>query len=61
MGEGKIMIWGCFHANGVGILKKIDGTMDQNKYHSILTRSVIPEIKKLINEEPYYSDLDFSA
>jgi transposase len=46
------MVWGCFHANGVGILRKIEGTMDQNQYHTILCHAVIPEIKKLTNEEP---------
>jgi transposase len=51
-GGGKIMVWGCFHANGVGILRKIDGTMDQNQYHTILCRAVIPEIKTLTQEEP---------
>jgi transposase len=51
-GGGKIMVWGCFHANGVGILRKIEGTMDQNQYHTILCHAVIPEIKKLTNEEP---------
>jgi transposase len=50
-GGGKIMVWGSFHASGTGILKRITGTMDKNKYHTILTRTVIPEIKKLNAQE----------
>ena len=51
-GGGKIMVWGCFHASGVGLLKRITGNMDQHQYHSILTHSVLPELKKLTKEEP---------
>ena len=51
-GGGKIMVWGCFHASGVGILKLVTGHMDQHQYHSILTHSMMPELKRLTNEEP---------
>jgi transposase len=50
-GGGKIMVWGCFHASGVGLLRKVTGTMDQQQYHTILTRAVIPEIKKLTEQD----------
>ena len=50
-GGGKIMVWGCFHASGVGILRKIIGTMDQHQYHTILTQEVIPEIKRLTQKD----------
>ena len=29
-GGGKILLWGCFTANGVGSFTKIDGIVDQN-------------------------------
>lgn len=51
-GGGSIMIWGCFHASGVGVLKRITGHMDQNQYHSILTHTVMPEMKRLAQDEP---------
>jgi transposase len=51
-GGGKINVWGCFHASGVGILKRIEGIMDGSKYHTILTHSAMPEMKKLTNENP---------
>lgn len=51
-GGGKIMVWGCFHASGVGILKLVTGHMDQHQYHTILTHSMMPELKRLTNEEP---------
>jgi transposase len=51
-GGGKIMVWGCFHASGVGVLKRITGIMDQHQYHTILTHSFMPEMKRLTKEEP---------
>ena len=50
--RGKIMVWGCFQAQGVLVLRRVIGTMDQHKYHTILTNAVIPEIRKLTNETP---------
>ena len=51
-GGGKIMVWGSFHASGVGILRKISGIMNQHQYHTILTNSVMPQLKKLVNDDP---------
>jgi transposase len=50
-GGGKIMVWGCFHSNSVGVIRKVDGNMDQHQYHTILTHSVLPEIKKLAQKD----------
>ena len=38
-GGGKIVVWGSFHASGVGILRRITGIMDQHQYQTILTKS----------------------
>ena len=46
-GGGKIQIWGCFHASGVGNLAKIDGIMDKNVYYKILRYKVLREIREL--------------
>ena len=35
-GDGGVMIWNCFHANGFGPLILVDGTVDQDKYINIL-------------------------
>ncbi|CEG81723.1 hypothetical protein RMATCC62417_15888 [Rhizopus microsporus] len=34
-GGGGVMIWSCFHANGLGPLVLVDGTVDQDKYINI--------------------------
>lgn len=46
-GGGKIMVWGCFSAAGVGHLTRIQGIMDQNVYKSILVNHARPSLKKL--------------
>jgi len=46
-GGGKIMAWGCFHASGVGVLKRIEGIMDGEAYYRILRHQVGPQMKKL--------------
>jgi len=44
-GGGHILVWGCFHSSGVGVLKKVEGTIDSAAYKQIyafsyfLTRS----------------------
>ena len=41
------MVYGTMVASGVGILRFIDGIMDQRMYLDILKDSNIPSIKKL--------------
>lgn len=41
-GEGNIMVWGCFSANGVGPLHKINGIMDRYGYKNILEDVMLP-------------------
>lgn len=52
-GGGKINVWGCFHAGGVGFLKRIEGNMD-TEYRNILVQKAIPKIKELLNTETKY-------
>ena len=40
-GEGE-MVWGCFAGDTVSDLFRIQGTLDQHGYHSILQRYAIP-------------------
>lgn len=42
-----LMIWGCMSAQGVGRLQFIDGTVNAEKYKSILEESLLPSIPKL--------------
>jgi hypothetical protein len=51
-GGGKIQVWGCFYAGGVGQLKEIDGTMKKEEYKQILIHHVMPLIKKKTRGEP---------
>lgn len=41
-GGGSVMVWGGFSYDGVGELVKIDGKMDQNYYHRLLSQHIIP-------------------
>jgi transposase len=40
--EKSVMVWGCFSYWGVGRLYRIQGIMDQFKYHSILQHQMFP-------------------
>uniref|UniRef100_A0A8R1DIY5 HTH_Tnp_Tc3_2 domain-containing protein n=2 Tax=Caenorhabditis japonica TaxID=281687 RepID=A0A8R1DIY5_CAEJA len=41
-GGGNVMMWGCFHANGVGSLIRITGTMESYMYKYILEKGMLP-------------------
>ncbi len=41
-GGGGVMMWGCFAGDTVGDLFKIEGTLNQHGYYSILQRHAIP-------------------
>jgi len=51
-GGGKIQVWGAFHANGVGPLKRISQTMDGKIYHGILVAHAVPKMRELIAQSP---------
>ena len=44
---GKIQVWGCFTANGVGHIHHIKGIMDQKMYKQILIHHMRPSMIKL--------------
>ena len=53
----KIMVWGCFHYNGVGRLAIIDGTMNSSKYIETLERYCIPSLNEMPGiDEKYLID-----
>lgn len=41
-------VWGCFAADTVGDLFKIEGILNQHGYHSILQRHAIPSGLRLV-------------
>ena len=51
-GGGSILVWGCFNAAGVGVLKRIEGTITGEAYRQILIHHAMPEMKKLLEAEP---------
>ena len=41
-GGGGVVVWGCFSSDTVSDLFRIQGTLNQHGYHSILQRYAIP-------------------
>uniref|UniRef100_A0A8R1E8P3 Transposase Tc1-like domain-containing protein n=1 Tax=Caenorhabditis japonica TaxID=281687 RepID=A0A8R1E8P3_CAEJA len=41
-GGGNVMMWGCFHENGVGSLIRITGTMESYMYKDIVEKEMLP-------------------
>uniref|UniRef100_A0A8R1I4R6 Transposase Tc1-like domain-containing protein n=1 Tax=Caenorhabditis japonica TaxID=281687 RepID=A0A8R1I4R6_CAEJA len=41
-GGGNVMVWGCFHANGVGPLIRITEIMNRYMYKDILEKEMLP-------------------
>jgi transposase len=51
--DKKIMVWGCFSANGVGHLHRIDGTLNADKYKQILIHHMQPSAKSLFADNQF--------
>jgi transposase len=51
MGGPSVMVWGCFNYSGKSELAFIDGTIDSNKYQSVLEEYLLPFIigQNLVN------------
>lgn len=47
-GGGSVMVWGCFAADKVGDLHKVQGILNQHGYHSILQRHALPSGRRLV-------------
>lgn len=56
-GGGKLNVWGCFTANGVGSITRINGTMDQAAYKNILVHHARPSLHRL-NAKIFQQDND---
>lgn len=49
--DQKLMVWGCFCANGVGMLHRINGIMDQHVYLDILENCLLPSVDMLFEAD----------
>ena len=47
-GGGGVMVWGCFASDTFSDLFRIQGTLNQHGYHSILQRYAIPSVLLLV-------------
>lgn len=48
-GSGSLMMWGCFHAKGLGPLVLMRGIINQDKYVTMLANNAIPWIEQQCN------------
>ena len=46
-GGGRIMVWGCFSAKGVGKISVIGGKMNARMYKQILPENLISSVESL--------------
>ena len=46
-GGGSVMVWGCFSWWGVGPLVVIEGTLDQDRYVSLMSEHLLPYLKEV--------------
>jgi hypothetical protein len=47
-GGGGVMVWGCFAGDTICDLSRIQGTLNQHGYHSILQQYAIPSGLRLV-------------
>lgn len=57
-GGGKLMVWGCFSAGGVGELRRVEGSMTQHSYKVILEDAMTTSADKLFDMGNYYFQQD---
>uniref|UniRef100_A0A0K8W065 Transposable element Tc1 transposase n=1 Tax=Bactrocera latifrons TaxID=174628 RepID=A0A0K8W065_BACLA len=58
-GGGNVMVWGCFSAEGVGPIFKIEGNMDRFQYKNILQTQMLPHaITKMPPDWQFQRDND---
>ena len=57
-GGGKLMVWGCFCSNGLGELRRVQGTMDQHSYKTMLIDAMIPSAERLFNGDQFIFQQD---
>lgn len=53
-GGGSVLVWGCFHAGGIGPLRRIRGIMDKNVYVDILEKTMLPFARQVFGRSLLY-------
>ena len=56
--DEKLMVWGCFAANGVGDLHMVKGIMLKEQYHQILQKHMRPSAHRLFPDKNYIFQQD---
>ena len=56
--DKKVMVWGCFAANGVGLLTWIKGIMFKEDYEEILNSSMMPSAHILFGDSKFIFQQD---
>ena len=51
--DRKVMVWGCFAAHRVGIIKWIKGIMCKEDYEEVLNNSMVPSADMLFGEDNF--------
>jgi hypothetical protein len=51
-GGGSVMVWGCMSWWGVGPLVVVEGTLNQDRYVSLLSDHAVPHLKKVDEQCP---------
>ena len=52
-GQDGIMIWGCFHKNGLGPLVRLDGRVNSRDYINLLQDKLLPYLNTLEDKENF--------
>ena len=54
----KVMIWGCFSSNGVGVLHRCEGNMNQEKYLNVLSSEMMESGQQIFAGKPFIFQQD---
>lgn len=57
-GGGKVMVWGCISASGVGSLIRVEGNLNHQGYINILQEGMLPSARQLFGRMPYIFQQD---
>lgn len=52
-GQDGIMVWGCFHKNGLGPLVRLDGRVNSGDYINLLQNNFLPYLDTLEDKENF--------
>lgn len=56
--KGKISLWGCISAEGLGFAELYEGSLNAPKYNAILRRNLIPTFRQFFPDGPWIFQQD---